>query len=205
MRTPHTILMLTLVAGAGCVAAKDASSVVSFQREAAVALAARSAQDHAALVASSEALLGVRRAALAGRLQARALVLMYEQAEAPMIGGLSGAEAEAWLARYRAGNDGRALVEELPEWETFEQDAAAAMEALAQRGAGTAALFGDLLASSELLGAYTDESGELGGLSPRELLAELYSQELRGRLGDAEKQAAADRIAALLLGEGAEQ
>ncbi len=203
MTTTRRFALFSLLLAPGCVAANDAAPVVALQAEAASALAAHSAQDHAALSAATAALLDVRRAALRARLEARALGLLYDEPPDPTIGGLSGDAAHAWLTAYTHADDPRLAIESLPAWDDFERDAEAITAALDARGAHAAALFADLLASTALLGAYADESAALGELNPRDVLAEIYTQELRNHIDDPQQQAAADRLAALLLGQEA--
>lgn len=200
MTTSRRIVLLSLGILPGCVAANDAAPVVALQAEAIAAIATHSAEDHAALAAATTALLRVRRAALATRLEACALGLLYDEPPDPTIGGLAGDEARRWLDVYTNADDPRREIVSLPAWDEFEHDAEAITAALDARGAHAAALFADLLVSTALLGAYADESAALGELSPRDVLAEIYTQELRNHIDDPQQQAAADRLAALLLG-----
>lgn len=205
MRYTHPLVVLTLVVSSGCVAAHDAAPVVAAQKRAASALARHNAQTHAALVASTEALIEVRRAALTTRLEARALLLLYGEDPEPAIGGLSGGAAAEWLRRFESTGDRTELVAELPELEALEESASLTRAALASHEANAAALFADLIASTQLLEAYTNAAAAASAGEPRELLAELYRQELRGRLDGDEHRAAGDRIVALLLGVEGEQ
>jgi len=201
MRNTHRIVLVSLALAAGCASAHDAAPVVALQKEAAAALASRCAQDHAALRASIAAILDVRRAALRTRLEARALRLRYSNEANPTIGGLSGDEARAWLDEHAAASEADALINRLPALASYDEDAQLALDALDRRAADTAALFADLLASTTLMESYTSEAETYEAAEPRRVLAELYTQALRERIDDPDKQAAADRIADLLLTE----
>lgn len=197
------ILLLTALLTAGCVPAKDTAPIIALQRDAAIALAQHAAQDQAALTAATTALIDIHRTASSARLEARALTLLFRSAQSPTIGGLTGQPASDWLKRYEsAANQAQrqAIITELPDQQRFNQDAEAVLEAVTYRGARAAALFADLLDSTALLEAYADQEATLASIGAREILAELYAQELRERFDDPEKQAAADRIAALILG-----
>jgi len=191
----RTVWMMAAAGGvlAGCVPASRTAPVIEAQREAAVALADASARDLAALRAVTAAVFEMRRAALVARLETDAL------------GRVHGGETGPWLDRFAAVIDDpparRALVEQREEITAFDGAAAEAMASLESRGAERAALFADLLASTDLLGVYADAAGAAGALSPREVVVELYAQGLREEIEDPEKRAAADRIVALILGE----
>lgn len=205
MRYTHPIVALALVVSSGCVGAHEAAPIVALQQEAVSALARHSVQTHTALVATTDALLEVRRAALATRLEARALTLLYGSAPEPEIGGLSGHDARRWLDRFAAGEDRGALITELPVSAALERDSAGARAALDERAEHAAALFADLVASTALIESYTDAEAAAAAGEPRALLAEIYSQELRRHVEGDERRAAADRIVALLLGTGGAQ
>jgi len=189
--------VLIVVAGgllAGCVPASRTGPVVAAQRGAVVALADASAHDLAALRAVTGAVFEMRRAALVARLETGALGRVFDGETGP------------WLDRFAAAIDDaaarRALVEEREEVAAFDDAAAGALASLEARGAERAAIFADLLASTELLGVYAEAEGVAGALSAREVVAELYAQGLRGEIEDPEKRAAADRIVEMILGHG---
>jgi hypothetical protein len=194
---------------AGCSPAREAGPVIEVQREAAETLARRSVRDAIALRGATEALLDVRRAALIARLETAALEASFA-GEPVEIDGWSDARAAQWLERFSAAiDDGpvrRDLVQSLPPVAAFDDDAAALLEALDDRNAQTAALLADLLASTAVVDAAV--TGETNGLSPIDLLREVYEQELRDRIDDPDKREAVDRIVSRLLGaptEGAAQ
>jgi|GEM_PF-3814832 len=191
------------IAGAGCVPARDATTVVEVQRDAIEALAARSVHDSAALAGATEALVAVRRAALVARLESAALEASFAEATIA-IDGWDANAAASWLGRFEhVLDDGaarRALVEELPEVRALDEGAAALLSALAARRAETAALYADALASAAVIEAVL--GGEVDGPTPAELLREVYAQALRGWIDESEKREAADRMVERLLGAG---
>ena len=73
------LLVLSALLLFGCVPAKDAAPVVALQREAAMALAQHCAQDQAALVAATAALLDIQRTARALGMSRQALYRRIEK------------------------------------------------------------------------------------------------------------------------------
>ena len=158
----RTVLMVMATCGvlAGCVPASRTAPVVAAQREAVAALADASARDLAALRALTAAVFEMRRAAIVARLETDALRRAH------------GGEVGPWLDRFAEAIDDpparRALVGEREEVAAFDAAAAGAMASLEARGAERAALFADLLASTDLLGVYADAEGAADGLGARE-------------------------------------